>query len=188
MHPQDDKQCNGITCEELELSNTFRRLWTEHVLWTRFFIVSTTFSLPDLPFVTARLLRNPVDFANVLRPFYGPQIAARFEQLLTEHLGIAAQLVNAAKAGDAAEVEIQRRRWYENAEEIARFLAEINPFWSEREWRDLLFDHLRMTEAEAVEMLTGRYEESIQEFDAIQAEALVMADVMSCGIIKQFCI
>jgi phage terminase Nu1 subunit (DNA packaging protein) len=158
------------------------------VLWTRFFIVSATFSLPDLPVVTQRLLRNPVDFANVLRPLYGEKTAARFEQLLTEHLLIAAQLVNAAKAGDAAEVEIQRRRWYANAKEIALFLAEINPFWSEREWRDLLFDHLRMTEAEAVEMLSGQYEQSIEEYDAIQAEALVMADVMTCGILRQFCI
>ena len=188
MRPQNDKLCKGINCEELLLSNTFRRLWSEHVLWTRFFIVSTTFSLPDLPVVTQRLLRNPVDFANVLRPFYGTQIAARFEELLTEHLVIAAQLVNAAKAGDTAEVEILRRKWYANAEEIACFLAQINPFWSEREWRDLLFDHLCMTEAEAVEMLSGQYEESIREFDAIQAEALVMADVMSCGIIKQFCV
>ncbi len=185
-HIDTEKIC--ISCEQVQLSNTFRRLWTEHVLWTRFFIVSTAFDLPDLEFVTRRLLQNPVDFARVFLPLYGPQIAARFEQLFTEHLLIAAQLVNAAKAGDAQEVEIQRRRWYANAEDIARFLGAINPFWSECEWRELLFDHLRMTEDEAVQILTGQYEQSIKEFDAIQAEALEMADVMTRGIIEQFCI
>jgi leucyl-tRNA synthetase len=160
----------------------------EHVLWTRFFIVSATFSLPDLPFVTQRLLQNPVDFADEFRPLYGEKIALRFENLLTEHLLIAAALVNAAKAGDTAEVERQRRLWYENAEEIARFLASINPCWSECVWRELLFDHLRMTEEEAVTMLNGQYERSIEEYDAIQAEAIKMADVMSCGLIRQFCI
>lgn len=183
-HFEHKKGC--ITCEQLQLSDTFRRLWTEHVVWTRFFIVSTAFDLPDLEFVTQRLLQNPVDFARVLEPFYGKQIAARFEQLLTDHLLIAAQLVNAAKAGDANEVEIQRRRWYANAEDIARFLGAINPFWSVCVWRELLFDHLRMTEDEAVQILTGLYAQSIKEFDAIQAEALKMADVMTCGIVQQF--
>jgi hypothetical protein len=183
-----DPKSDGLTCAQLQVSNTNRRLWTEHVLWTRSVIVSIAFSLPDLPFVTQRLLRNPVDFADEFRPLYGERIALRFQELLTEHLVIAAELVTAAKAGDAALVENLRRKWYANAEEIARFLAAINPFWSECVWRNLLFDHLRMTEDEAVQILTGRYEESIEEFDAIQAEALKMADVMSCGIIRQFCI
>lgn len=187
MSQSFDPAC-GLTCAQLEVSNTNRRLWTEHVLWTRFFLVSTAFSLPDLPFVTRRLLRNPVDFADEFRVFYGEEIALRFGKLLTEHLLIAAKLANAAKAGDAAEVERQRRLWYANAEEIACFLAAINPFWSARVWRELLFDHLRMTEDEAVELLTGQYEKSIQEYDAIQAEALRMADEMTCGLIRQFCV
>ncbi|MGI6150867.1 MAG: hypothetical protein ACOYIR_02810 [Christensenellales bacterium] len=111
----------GLSCAQLPVSDTNRRLWTEHVLWTRFFIVSTAFNLPDLSFVTQRLLKNPRDFAKELRPLYGQQTAMRFEELFTNHLTIAAQLVNAAKAGDNAEVERQRRKWYQNAEEIARF-------------------------------------------------------------------
>ena len=177
----------GLTCAQLRVSNTIRRLWTEHVLWTRFFIVSTAFGLPDLPFVTKRLLKNPHDFADVLRPVYGNQVAMQFDKLLTEHLMIAGQLVNAAKAGNTAEAKKQRELWYANAEEIARFLASINNQWSERVWRDLLFDHLRMTEDEAVQILTGQYEQSINEFDQIQAEALKMADVMTHGIIGKFC-
>jgi hypothetical protein len=179
---------NGLNCRQLQLSNTMRQLWMEHVLWTRFFILSTAFGLPDLSFVTERLLRNPDDFANTLKPFYGKQTAMQFKQLFTDHLLIAAQLVNAAKAGDTAEVDNQRHIWYENAEDIAQFLASINPFWSEYEWRDLLFDHLRMTEDEAVFILTGQYEKSIKEYDDIQAEALLMADVMTRGIVHQFCI
>lgn len=177
---------NGLSCNQLELSNTIRRLWMEHVLWTRFFIVSTASSLPDLPFVTRRLLQNPVDFAKVLQPLYGKQTAMQFQQLFTDHLLIAAELVNAAKAGNTTEAEKQRRLWYENAEEIAQFLASINPYWSRSTWKDLLFLHLKMTEDEAVYTLTGQYEKSIAEYDAIQAEALKMADVMTCGILRQF--
>lgn len=177
---------SGLTCNQLEISDTNRRLWMEHVLWTRFFIISTVFSLPDLSFVTQRLLQNPLDFAKELQPLYDKQVAMQFKQLFTEHLLIAAQLVNAAKAGDAAEVEKQRKIWYCNTKDIARFLASINPCWDECTWRELLFDHLRMTEDEAVFILTGQYEKGIKEYDAVQAEALKMADVMTCGILRQF--
>jgi len=177
-----------ITLRQFELSNTMRRLWIEHVLWTRFFIVSTAFSLPDLQAVTERLLQNPGDFARVLRPLYGEKIAAEFERLFTDHLLIAAALVNAAKAGDGPEVERQRALWYQNAADIARFLAAINPFWCEPVWRRLLFEHLRLTEDEAVQILTGQYQQSVRQYDLIQAEALEMADEMTRGIVCQFSI
>lgn len=170
----------------MQLSDTIRRLWMEHVLWTRFFIVSTAFNLPDLEVVTERLLQNPVDFARILKPFYGEKTAMQFERLFTDHLLIAAALVNAAKVGNSAQVEIERAKWYQNAQDIAEFLSRINRFWSKAQWTDLLFDHLRMTENEAVFILTGQYEKSIKEYDRIQAEALDMADVMTSGIIRQF--
>ncbi|HHU43077.1 MAG TPA: acetylglutamate kinase [Clostridiales bacterium] len=171
---------------QLEVSNTMRRLWMEHVLWTRFFIVSSAFNLPDLQFVTERLLRNPHDFANELRSLYGQQIAMRFDNLFTSHLTIAAELVNAAKEGDSTEVEKQRELWYQNARDIAKFLGSINPFWSERTWREMLFEHLKMTEDEAVQILTDKYQESIKQYDSIQAQALSMADLMTYGLIRQF--
>lgn len=177
---------NNITCRQLRLSNTLRQLWNEHVLWTRFFLVSTAFDLPDLSLVTERLLQNPVDFEKELQPFYGKQEAAEFKQLLTDHLLIASALVNAAKAGNEEEAANQRRLWYNNAADIAKLLGSINPFWSERIWKDMLFDHLQMLEDEAVFILTGEYEKGIKIYDDIQAQALKMADEMTCGIIRQF--
>ena len=189
MNPHPPKpKCCCVSCEHLKISNTNRRLWTEHVLWTRFFIISTAFCLPDLPFVTQRLLQNPKDFEEELCHFYGKEKAECFEKLLTEHLLIAAKLVNAIKDCKLYEVEKLKKKWYENAAEIAKFLACINPCWEECVWKELLFEHLRMTEDEAVQILTGKYEKSIEEYDDIQAEALKMADVMTCGIVKQFCI
>jgi hypothetical protein len=180
------KSINSMTGNQLEISNTIRRLWMEHVLWTRFFIISNVFDLPDLQVVTQRLLQNPDDFAKVLQGFYGTNAAIKFRQLFTEHLLIAADLVGAAKDGDTRQVDEQRRVWYKNAAEIASFLASANPFWSERTWKDLLFEHLRMTENEAVYTLSAQYEKSIKEYDSIQAEALEMADDMAIGIIHQF--
>ena len=175
-----------ITPAQVELLNTLRRLWIEHVLWTRMFIQSTLNSSGDVEEVTNRLLQNPSDFATVLIPIYGETNARRFEEFFRDHLLIAAALVNAAKAGDMAAYNEQRTRWYENADDIANFLAEINPHWSERDWQSMLYDHLYMTEVEAMQIAGRDYAESIQQFDNIQREALQMADEMARGIIAQF--
>jgi hypothetical protein len=178
---------SSINCNNrINLVNTFRKLWEQHVMWTRSFIISTATNLSDLPLVTKRLLRNPGDFANVLKKYYGDSIAAKFESLLTDHLAIAGRLVNAAKAGDTEAVNAERIKWYSNADDISAFLASINPNWSKNEWKMMLYDHLKMTEDEAVERLTGEYAKDIAQYEAIEDEALMMADYMADGIARQF--
>lgn len=136
--------------------------------------------------MTRRLLRNPTDFARALEPLYCTEVAAEFERLLTEHLVIAAELVRAAKAGNAEAAADAERRWYINADQIASFLARINPHWSEQEWRVMLHEHLALTKTEAVDILTGQFEHGVAIFDEIEREALMMADTMARGIVRQF--
>lgn len=121
-----------------------------------------------------------------MKPFYGENIAAAFAELFTRHLTIASELVRAAKAGDIAAAADAERRWYANADEIAAFLSRINPYWSVQEWQKMLYDHLAMTKAEAVAILTQKYEDGINIFERIEQEALVMADAMTQGLIRQF--
>ena len=176
--------CKNVA--EINLMNTIRSLWEQHAAWTRATITSIVFSQPDEEFVTRRLLRNPEDFADALRPFYGESIASRFSGLLTEHLVIAAELIKAIKAGLTKKAKDAEKRWYQNAKDIAAFLAQINPFWSEESWKAMMFEHLRLVTAEAVEMLRGNYQASINATDENEEHVLEMADMMITGIIMQF--
>lgn len=170
----------------LFVHDLFRKLWEQHAMWTRSFIASAVQDLPDLRYVTNRLLRNPIDFEKVFKIFYGEEIAGEFKTLLTEHLLIAADLVSAAKQGNMEVAGEIRKTWYKNADEIAEFLGGINPYWNQKRWKELLYDHLEMTEQEAVTMITGEYEKNVNMFDEMEAQVLQMADYMSDGIIKQF--
>ncbi len=176
----------GVNKAQLDLNNYIRMLWEQHVFWTRLAILSIVFDLPDANATTSRLLRNPKDFEVLLRPLYGDGGASRFADLLTSHLVIASELVKAAKAGNNRAMANAENRWYANADEIAAFLASINPYWSEVNWKAMLHEHLALTKTEAVDMLTGRYADSITVFDQIERQALGMADVMTDGVIRQF--
>lgn len=149
-------------------------------------IMSIVFGLPDEEVVTNRLLRNPVDFGNLLKIFYGNKIALKFSDLLKGHLVIAAQLVKAAKAGDNKSAAEAEKKWYENADELAALLGYINPYWSKESWRTMLHEHLALVKAEAVAMLTKDYAAGVKIYDTIEKQALGMADMMAAGIIKQF--
>lgn len=176
----------GISKTEEELNNQMRLLWEQHIYWTRMFILSLVFGLPDLEFVTNRLLQNPKDFAAVLNYFYGEDIAAKFNELFTDHLTIAAELVKYAKDNNSTGAIDAEKRWYENANQIAIFLSSINPYWSYQEWQEMLFDHLEMTKEEATNILTQKYADSITVLDNIEIQALEMADMMTKGIVSQF--
>ncbi len=185
--PMPERPSNrGISKDEQTLSNHLRMLWEQHVYWTRLVILSMAFGLPDTQVVTNRLLRNPKDFEAALRPLYGEEKAAKFANLFTSHLTIAAELVKAAKANNSAAAADAEKRWYANADQIAAFLASINPHWSEQEWRKMLYDHLAMTKKEAVDILTQKYTDSVNVFESIEQQALTMADYMTQGIVRQF--
>lgn len=175
-----------FTRAQVKLMNDIRMLWEQHGVWTRSAIISLALDEPYTDLVINRLLRNPKDFEQALKSFYGNQVAAKFRDLLTSHLVIAAQLVKAAKAGDDKAAAETEKQWYNNADEIAALLGSINPYWSEEDWRIMMHRHLALVKAEAVDMLTKDYEAGIDVYDDIEKQALEMADEMSEGIIKQF--
>lgn len=169
-----------------DITSIFRMLWEQHVVWTRMAIMAIVHDLPETEQIIQRLLRNPTDFANVLATYYGEEAAQEFEQLFTDHITIAAELVRAAKAGDNNRMADANQRWHENADRIAELLGSINPNWSEEDWTAMLYEHLALLSDNVAEMIAGNYEESINQFDDIEAQALEMADMMAEGIMMQF--
>lgn len=55
---------NIYTQPQIRLMNQLRKLWEQHVYWTRFFIISTAADLGNLEPVANRLLQNPKDFCS----------------------------------------------------------------------------------------------------------------------------
>jgi len=174
------------TRAQVNLMNLLRELWEEHIVWTKLAIMGIVNNSPDTDLVINRLLRNPSDFAAQLRPLYGQRAAQEFETLLRNHLIIASQLVEAAKAGDTQAVTDIEEEWYDNADDIAEFLSRINANWSEDTWETMLHKHLELVKAEAVNQIEGNYEANIALFDEMEKQALEMADYMSEGIMRQF--
>jgi hypothetical protein len=175
------------TIDPLVFQQAVRKLWEDHVTWTRVYIIAALADLPEADVAAGRLLQNQTDIGNAVKPFYGDQAGEQLTALLKEHILIAADLLAAAKAGDIAKFEDANQRWYENADEIAAFLNNANPDnWPLSEMQTMMKDHLDLTLEEATARLNKDWTGDVAAYDKVHNEILHMADMISDGIIKQF--
>ena len=168
------------------LRASLRKLWADHVIWTRQYIVAFASDGADTGAAAGRLLKNQEHIGNAIVPFYGQAAGAQLTDLLKQHILIAVDLLTAAKAGDDAEFQRQDQRWSQNVEEIAALLSGANPNWPKNDVVDLLGVHLKLTKDEAVARLTGKWDDDVVAFDDIFTEIMTVSDTLADGIVKQF--
>ena len=170
-----------------QLHDAMRKLWEDHVWWTRLFIVSATADLPDKDATTKRLLKNQADLGDGIRPFYGDAAGTKLTALLRDHTLIAADVVAASKAKDDAKAQDATKRWFANADDIAAFLSGANPTaWPLADAKAMMHEHLELTTEEVRARLNQQWDAEIAAFDKARDQALKMADMLSDGIRKQF--
>ena len=169
------------------LRTDLRKLWEDHITWTRLAIISLTTGSPDTQATVARLLRNQTDIGNAVKPFYGQAAGSELTRQLRKHIMIAAEVVAAAKLGDQGKLADAQARWTTNGDDIARVLNSVNPsYWKLPAMKAELRTHLRLTTDEAVARITGNWGADVAAYDKIHHHAMHLSDLLAAGIVKQF--
>jgi hypothetical protein len=177
----------ALTARQLAFHDQMRKLWEDHVTWTRLAIVTFADGSAGFPATAERLLDNQDDIGAAIAPFFGTAAGDHLAALLHDHITLAVALLQAAKDGNTAAFLSAKAKWYANADDIADFLARINPrFWPDRAMREDMRTHLDQTLTEAGDELAGHYAASVQDYEAIHQHILAMADMLSSGIIERF--
>lgn len=180
------KHHSCLSESQVRLQNDLRKLWIDHVIWKRSYMVSAIAGLEDQEKVLARLLRNQQDIGNAITPYYGEAAGKKLAELLTEHIVIAGQVIDAVKSGKQADVEKYHKKWYSNADDMAKYLSSLNPNWAENDLKQLLYMHLQLLTEDLMARVTKNWDGDINAFDKGLAHIIVLADALSAGIIKQF--
>jgi hypothetical protein len=177
----------AMTQKQYALRSEMRRLWEDHITWTRLAIISLTTNSPDTEATVGRLLKNQVDIGNAVKPFYGAAAGNKLTEELRRHILIAADVIAAAKAGDASRLAEAQARWAANGEDIAAVLNSVNPrHWKLAKMKAELEMHLKLTTEEAVARLRGDWNGDVAAYEKIHRHALHLSDLLSAGLIKQF--
>ena len=183
---QMNMKMNFSTPAANQLRTNMRKLWEDHVTWTRNVICCLTDDLAGADQAVKRLLKNQDDIGNAVKPLYGEAAGNKLTALLHDHILIAADVVKAAKAGDNAALDAANKKWFANADEISGFLSKANPNWKEDDMKKMMHDHLKLTTDEAVARIKKDYDGDVAAYDKVHNEILEMSDMLTEGIVKQF--
>ena len=168
------------------LKQDMRTLWTDHVVWTRDYIIAATGKQPEAPAALNRLMKNQDDIGNAVAKYYGDAAGRQLTTLLRDHIAIAGDIVKAAMAGDKPGQKAADDKWHQNAMQIADFLSKANPHWPRATLVDMMNTHLSTTSTELVARLNKDWDGDVKAFDAVYDHILHMSDALSDGIVKQF--
>lgn len=175
-----------LTASTVTLKTNMRKLWEDHVTWTRNVILCLVDELPGTDQAVKRLLQNQVDIGNAIKPYYGETAGNKLTELLKVHITIATEVVSTAKSGNTTGLDDANKRWYANADEISEFLCKANPKWALADMKMMMHDHLQLTTNEAVQRIKKNYDADVVAYDKVHDEILKMSDMLAEGIVKQF--
>jgi hypothetical protein len=182
-----ETQEHRVSQSQVKFENEFRRLWMDHVLWTSNYITSATSAgSEDQKQVLTRLLKNQEDIGNAVKPIYGEKAGNKLTDLLKEHIVIAGKIVDAAKTGKKALINQLNKEWYRNADDIAAFLSQANPYLKNEDLKKLLYMHLKLVTNDLSASLEKDWETRIVAIDEGVSHIILMADTISAGVVKQF--
>ena len=169
-----------------ELRTNMRKLWEDHITWTRNVICCLVDNLPGTDQAVKRLLKNQDDIGNAIKPVYGEDAGNKLTALLHDHITMSADVVKAAKASDNTALDAANKKWYTNADEISAFLSKANPNWKLDDMKKMMHDHLKLTTDEVIARIKKDYDADIAAYDKVHNEILEMSDMLTDGIVKQF--
>jgi hypothetical protein len=172
--------------KRFELRQQMRRLWGDYAAWTRELVVATTSNVGDVDAVARRIDKNMGDVGGAFTPFLGPDGGRRLGTLLKEHARATGDLLAAAKASDQAKMDDAERRARDGAAEIAAFLERSSASWSRHDLKSALDEHRKLLTNAAKLRLGGEFADDAANYDRAREQALVVADLLTDGVIRQF--
>jgi hypothetical protein len=185
--PMTVEKSSTTSAKAVSLHEDLRKLWEDHITWTRLAIISLETGSPDTSATVARLLRNQVDLGNAIKTYYGNAAGNELTRQLKAHILIAADVIAAAKAGDQEKLVDAQAKWVANADRIATVLNSVNPrYWKLDALKTEMHMHLKLTTAEAVARLQGNWSADVAAYDKVHEHILHMSDLLSDGIVTQF--
>lgn len=170
-----------------EVKLAMRKLWEDHITYTRNYIISDIAGITDTEAVSKRLMQNQEEIGDAIKPYYGAEAGDRLTKLLKDHIVIATKVVKEAKGEDTKALSAAQDEWKKNADDIASFLSGANPDnWPQNDMQDMLHKHLDLTTDEVTSRLKKNWDADIKAYDKGHEHMLKFADVLTDGIARQF--
>jgi hypothetical protein len=106
-----------------------RIFWRKLATWSRAYLFSRFGRVGISEDIFGHLLNILAEFASMLRLVFGAEFAEKYYQLLVQNVVILRDLLNAQSANDIEAIYRNLELLYQNSDERAAYLSEMNPHW-----------------------------------------------------------
>lgn len=168
------------------IADIFTELWRQRFFLLNELITNIICDFGNLSYIKERTIKSSQDFANVLQNYYGYYNARIFERLFIEHTELTENLLRSIKSGNTNSADIYRTELKNKSDEISNFFSTVNPYWNEEIWRNILYEHSKVIEEEAIKQLTTQCKTDIVYNEQSIRDIRKIAEYAANGIIKQF--
>lgn len=172
----------NIPLNQLNLFFESRIIWRDFATWIHSYLVSSFAGFGNQDSIEVKLKEVITKFGIILSTVFGGQIGAQYTNLIINLLNTFKSLVKAQVSGDMNAVNEYTAQLNQNADQIAYFLSQINPYWEESEWKTLLYQLNKLMIEDSTRFLNKDYTETVEVFDRLLNLTSVMGDYYSKGI------
>ncbi len=163
---------------------TFRRLFTDHAVYTKFYIESALQDSPDLEAITTRLLANQQDIGNFIGSILkNKKVAEVVTKLLQDHILAAAGAVNALKSDNKQQIDDAVKKVFANSIEVSKAISSLNPHGLPYPIVLSQFNHHNQYVLDIATLHSQKeYVRELQTFDAYFDHMMHFSDMLNYGL------
>ncbi len=162
------------------LGEKMQAAWLDHVYWTHILLLSSGMDVSERHVAEEVLLRTADEIADVFALFLPVTAIRQLRNLLTEHVELGGEVIDALRAGRRENYDSLIREWYANLNKLAVLLGEQEPYTdSVRKIRNLLLQHLDLTREEIEFQIRGECQKGVEAFWRVRDQALAMAEFLA---------
>lgn len=160
----------------VDMKAALRSVFTDHAVYTSWLIVEKLpDDFPSSKFVATRLLRNPKDINDLLKYVIGENNGKLLEDLFTEHLTLAAGLLDLLLTNQSVEKAVDK--FLANGDKIGSFFHSFSPEKITLKWaQQLMRDHNNFVINLATLRKNENWEEYIETYDRYFAHMMMFSD------------
>lgn len=179
----DNKSAITIYEKNASLKELLRKLFTDHAVYTKFYIESALSNQPDLVSIANRLFENQVEIGTNVGKIIGTKKGDQLTDLLKKHIEAAAGAISVAKKG--GDLTDAKRKIFENSAQVSKFLNNLCPYYLPYKVVKKHFDRHNMYVLELVTLhLEHKYDREVEKYDEYYNHMLMFSDMLYVALEK----
>lgn len=164
--------------------SVMRKLWNDHIVWTRQYMISEMNDSPDKGAIYAKLRENQREIAKEMKAQHPAVDEATLASMLDSTVLTMTRLIFETNlGGESGDAYKTKEHLMQQLDRIAGYLNSVNPGWKLPEMKLMMQSYLNETHNQMLARKNRIWDADIAAYDRLNNHVMKMADAFATGTI-----